>query len=164
MKDITNRTILTAMIIIGAIIALMIVPLYPDSPSGFSNRNLGATAFFGSSDSNYSPYLNTNYPVTAFRTSATDTVVTTQTVPQTTSYTTYTYSYPETTTDTYYYNNNNVYDSYGCKVGSNYSVTTGMPCYGYNNYNNYGYNYNYNYNNGGYYSNGVYVDQYGCGV
>lgn len=169
MNNITNRTLLTAMIIIGAIIAIMIVPLYPNKVGVFNTRNLGATAYIDNNNYAYTggAYLNTNYPVTAFRTSATDTVTTTQVVPQTTSYTTYTYSYPETTTQNYPYGNDgiSVYDSYGCKAGANYSVTTGQPCYGYNNNNNYNpYNYNYNNNNGGYYSNGVYVDYRGCGT
>lgn len=125
MENVTNKTLLTTMIIVGVVIVLMIIPLYPKSY--ISTRNLGATAFINNEEAIFENNavginLNTNYPVSAFRTSNTRTITSTTEV-------------PTTTTETYYYttyeSNDLDYQGYvpsGCESGTDYSLTTGEPC------------------------------------
>lgn len=167
MNEITNKHIFITMVILGVITIALILGQYSNttrSTLSYSYGNsLGASvynadysgtptsSFFGfNRDQSYIPVINKSYDSSN---------IDYQTQPTTSSYTTYTYSYPETTTQTSYSNNsyNGAYlDAYGCSANANYSVTTGQPCYGY-------YNNNYN-NTGGYYSNGIYVDYRGCGT
>ncbi len=132
MENITNKTLLTAMIILGVVIALMIVPLYPKSYVG--TRSLGANAFdsFGTNqnNANLGIYMNTNYGVSDFRTSNTRTITETNSVPTTNKtyyYTTYenTPNLPDETGYGYY---GEGYVPAGCESGVDYSLTTGEPC------------------------------------
>lgn len=133
MNDTTNKTLLTAIVVVGVIIALMIIPLYPKSGVSFSNRNLGATAYY--TDDSFLPSLNnrymhltTNYPVSAFRTSNTRTITTdSYTIPTTQSYTYTTYQTEGDYSTTTSYNNQG-YIPAGCESGTDYSLTTGEPC------------------------------------
>ena len=116
------------MIIIGVVIALMIIPLYPKSY--ISSRGLGANAFdsvvsTNQNNANLGIYMNTNYSVGAFRTSNTRTITETSSAPTTTK--TYYYTTYDNTADlqdeTGY-----GYVPAGCESGTDYSLTTGEPC------------------------------------
>lgn len=145
MENITNRTILTTMIIIGVVIALMIVPLYNNRAiSGVSYTydnsyasNLGATAYnanYSGTPTNslitlgrrypYVPVIQTSYP-TGYQYQY-------QAVPVTPTYKTYTYYTTTTTPSTTSYDSSyNTYGGYvpaGCEGGTDYSTTTNEPC------------------------------------
>lgn len=133
------------MVIIGAVIALMIVPLYNNRvASGVSYSygssygvNLGATAYnanYSGSPTNsiinlsrrypYVPVIQTSYPVSDYQYQAV-----------TPTYKTYTYytTTPTQQTSTYT-NSSSSYDTYGgyvpvgCESGGDYSTTTNEPC------------------------------------
>jgi hypothetical protein len=132
MENITNKTLLTTMIIIGVVIALMIIPLYPKSY--ISSRNLGANVFdsvvsTNQNNANLGIYMNTNYGVSAFRTSNTRTITETSSAPTTTTKTYYYSTYDNTASlpdETGYYGGD--YVPAGCESGTDYSLTTGEPC------------------------------------
>jgi hypothetical protein len=132
MENITNKTLLTTMIIIGVVIALMIIPLYPKSY--VTTRNLRASAFdsvvsTNQNNANLGIYMNTNYNVSDFRTSNTRTITETSSVPTSTK--TYYYSTYENTTslpDETGYGSYYGYVPAGCESGTDYSLTTGEPC------------------------------------
>ena len=128
MNEITNKTLLTTMVIIGIIIALMIIPLYPKNY--ISTSNLGATAFIDnngstSNNANLGIYMNTSYPVSAFRTSNTRTI--TETTPTNTYYYT-TYQNTSSLPNELGYYGTEGYVPPGCESGTDYSLTTGEPC------------------------------------
>lgn len=113
-------------IVIGLITVALILGLYGNR--SFKTSDLGASAFLGIEDTNlntgssgvYTPVLNTNYTVSAFRTSNTRSITTTSSEP--------------TTTRTYYYTdyqtNGDVqgYVPVGCENGTDYSTVTNEPC------------------------------------
>lgn len=122
------------MIVIGLITVALILGLYGNN--SFKANNLGASAFLGIEDTNlntsssgiYTPVLNTNYTVSAFRTSNTRSITTTS-------------SGPATTTETYYYTTTEPslpdesgyypiqgYVPVGCENGTDYSTVTNEPC------------------------------------
>lgn len=138
MKAVTNKTLFNTMIIIGVVIVALIIPLYGNGSLRMSN--LGATAYLGTENIDqglfrnsrgvYIPVLNTNYPVSAYRTSNTRTITTTSETPSTTQtyyYTTYDngQSLPD---ESGYYEVNYGYTPPGCESGTDYSLTTGEPC------------------------------------
>ncbi len=121
------------MIIIGVVIALMIIPLYPKSYIG--TRNLGASAFDGfvstnQNNANLGIYMNTNYSVGAFRTSNTRTITETSSAPTTTkTYYYTTYDNANLPDESGYYGSGGYgYVPAGCESGTDYSLTTGEPC------------------------------------
>lgn len=131
MENITNKTLFTTILIIGVVLALMIIPLYPNNGTSLNGRNLGANAYF---DNNNFDYINldTNYDVVPFRTSTTRTITETSSTPSTqTYYYTTTETVPNLPNEnsyngSYYYGNG--YTPPGCESGTDYSLTTGEPC------------------------------------
>ncbi len=120
------------MIIIGLITVALIIPLYGNG--SLRTSNLGATAYLGTDIVNtnlsfpgnsgtYIPNLNTNYQVSAFRTSNTQTITTTSSVPTTTQTYYYTTYDNQTTTS-----GDQGYVPPGCEGGTDYSTTTNEPC------------------------------------
>ena len=124
------------MIIIGVVIVALIIPLYPNS--GLRGNNLGASVYdsFGNVGDNislrnsgvYVPALNTNYSVSAYRTSNTRTITTTSETPSATQTYYYTsYDQPSLPDESGYYGVQG-YTPPGCESGTDYSLTTGEPC------------------------------------
>ena len=122
------------MIIIGVVIAALIIPLYGNR--ALRTSNLGASAYLGFEDTNlnfpgssdlYIPVMNTNYPVSAFRTSNTRTITTTSDVPSTTQTYYYTTDQPSLPDESGYYGVQG-YTPPGCENGTDYSTTTNEPC------------------------------------
>jgi hypothetical protein len=144
MKEVTNKQLFVTMIIIGVVTIGLLLPLYRGSISRYSyyNNNLSSDLLQANSYSAYSgdvvpninysdvyiPVINTNYPVSAFRTSATRSVYN-AIAPKTT---TKTYYYTSNTNsqnyDTSYYNGDQGYVPAGCESGTDYSLATGEPC------------------------------------
>ena len=122
------------MIIIGVVIAALIIPLYGNR--ALRTNNLGASAYLGFEDTNlnftgssdlYIPVMNTNYPVSAFRTSNTRTITTTSDVPSTTQTYYYTTDQPSLPDESGYYGVQG-YTPPGCENGTDYSTITNEPC------------------------------------
>ncbi len=126
------------MIIIGVITIAVIVTGRNGglSYSAFTGQTLQANSYIQTttpalvtgtqySSGVYIPNLQTNYPVSAFRTSNTSTITTTSTTPSTN---TYYYTTTSTGQDYTNYNNAQGYVPAGCESGTDYSLTTGEPC------------------------------------
>jgi hypothetical protein len=149
MKEVTNKQLFITMIIIGVVTIGLLLPLYRSSVYRYSYVNNNNSSFptnllQANSYSSYSgdiapsinssgvyiPTINTNYPVSAFRTSATRSVYTE--TPLTPRTTTRTYYYTSNTNSqnngTSYYNNDGGYVPAGCEGGTDYSTTTNEPC------------------------------------
>jgi hypothetical protein len=121
------------MVLIGLVIVLMIVPLYPKNY--IDTRNFRATAFTDAqpiSLTNRTRGINlyTNYQITAFRTSNTRTITETSSTPTSTNTKTYYYTSQDSamSDQSEYYNTDYTYVPVGCESGTDYSLTTGEPC------------------------------------
>ena len=131
MENITNKTLLTTILIVGVVLALMIIPLYPKAYIG--TRSLGASVFdsFGTNtnNSNLGISMNTNYGVSNFITSNTRTITETSSMPTTNkNYYYTTYDNAPSLPDENGYGSYGGYVPAGCESGTDYSLTTGEPC------------------------------------
>ena len=139
MNDVSNRTILTTMVILGVItIGLLISQRQRAFSYSYPTyNNLGASAYDSGSYSYgtvtntggvYLPDIHTSYPLTGYRFNTT-TSTSTYTTPTTK---TYYYTTEGQLPDESGYNSTYTYDQgyvpAGCESGTDYSLTTGEAC------------------------------------
>lgn len=136
MNEITPKHLFATTIIVGIVIIAFIVPLYGNRSFERAN-SLSATAYVDYSQTNptrttnflgrrdvYIPNLITNYSVSPY--GHTNTQTTFYTNPSTTSSYYYTTTYEDTN---YQYTDGGYgYTPPGCESGTDYSLTTGEPC------------------------------------
>jgi hypothetical protein len=145
MKEVTNKQLFITMIIIGVITVGLLLPLYRGSVVprySYYNNNLSSGLLQANSYSAYSgdivpnikssgvyiPVINTNYPVSAFRTSSTNTSYTTVYPSSTPTTKTYYYYSTNTNSQNYDTSSDQGYVPAGCEGGTDYSTTTNEPC------------------------------------